>query len=105
MSRAKSTTTVGELAILAASCGLVANTDDGRKAFCAWYANDQKAARKALFSRVAARRVAASAKAAATAGTGSASAGQQYPAAWAHRARVAAASGRRGKGVRITEAN
>lgn len=50
---------VGDLAVLASSVGLVENSDDGRQAFCAWFANDQKAARKALFSRVAARRAAA----------------------------------------------
>ena len=54
------TTTIGELAILASSVGLVEKSDDGRQAFSAWWANDPKAARKALFSRVAARRVAAS---------------------------------------------
>lgn len=50
---------VGDLAVLAGSVGLVANDEQGREAFCAWWATDPKAARKALFSRVEARRVAA----------------------------------------------
>lgn len=39
---------VCDLAVLASSVGLVENSDDGRQAFCAWWANDNKAARKAL---------------------------------------------------------
>ncbi len=87
------TTTVKELAILAGSSGLVANTEDGRQAFCAWWANDPKAARKALFSRVAARRVAASAAAVPT------SPPQEYPRGWLRAAGVLG----RVKGARITE--
>lgn len=51
--------TFGDLAVLAGSVGLVANDAEGREAFVAWLAKDQKAARAALFSRVAARREAA----------------------------------------------
>lgn len=50
----------GELVVLAGRTGLVANTDEGRRAYASWLANDPKAARKALFGRVAAQRVAAS---------------------------------------------
>ena len=100
--RRNGTTTVGELAILASSVGLVEKSEQGRQAFCAWYANDQKAARAELFKRVAARRVQASAKASAAASTGSASAGQQYPRTWL---RASGIGGRRGKGTRITEGN
>lgn len=71
-----STTTVGELAILASSCGLVARDEQGRQAYVAWHANDPKAARAALFTRVAARRVAASA-------AKSAASAKEYPASWA----------------------
>lgn len=91
------TTTIGELAILAGSIGLVENTEDGRQAFSAWWANDKAAARKALFSRVAARRVAASASKAAGTGSGKASAGAQptaYPKSWGRRT-LGAASGLR----------
>ena len=56
MRKQNGTATRDELAILASSCGLVENSEQGRQAFCAWWANDQKAARKALFTRVAARR-------------------------------------------------
>jgi hypothetical protein len=87
------TTTVAELSILASSCGLVENTDDGRQAFSAWWANDPKAARKALFTRVAARRVAASASKAAAASPGSTSAGL-YPRGWL---RAAGVRGQRGQ--------
>jgi hypothetical protein len=58
--RQNGTTTVPELAILASNVGLVEDTEQGRQAFTAWYATDQKAARAALFARAAARRVAAS---------------------------------------------
>jgi ABC-type phosphate/phosphonate transport system substrate-binding protein len=98
--RTNGTTTVGELAILASSVGLVEKSESGRQAFCAWYAVDQKAARKELFSRVAARRVAASASKAAAASTASTSAGL-YPRGWLAAAGVRA---RRSKGARITEA-
>lgn len=77
------TTTVKELAILASSCGLVEKSDEGRKAFEAWWANDPKAARKALFSRVAARRVAASAAKAQAPAT-------QYPSGWRRPAGIGA---------------
>lgn len=99
--RRNGTTTVSELAILASSVGLVEKSEQGRQAYCAWYANDQKAARAELFKRVAARRVAASAQAAAAASTGSTSAGQ-YPRGWLAAAGI---RGRRGKGTRITEGN
>lgn len=95
MRKQNGTATVKELAILAGSTGLVANTEDGRQAFAAWWANDSKAARAALFSRVAARRVAASAaKTAAPA--------QEYPRGWL---RAAGLGGRRGQGTRITQAS
>ncbi len=54
-----------ELSILASRVGLVENSDAGRSAFKAWLGTDHQAARKALFSRVATQRVAASAKQAA----------------------------------------
>jgi hypothetical protein len=93
-------TTVRELAILASNCGLVDKSDEGKRAFTAWLANDPKAARKALFSRVAAQRVAASA-AEATAPP------KNYPQTWlraagiGNRRATAAAGARR---ARITEA-
>jgi hypothetical protein len=89
----RSGATAQELAILAGSCGLVANTEDGRRAFSAWLAQDQKAARKALFTRVAARRAAASASAA------KASEAKAYPQTWAAKARSRAASVR-GSGLK-----
>lgn len=58
--RQNGTITVPELAILASNVGLVENTEQGRQAFVAWFATDQKAARAAVFARAAARRVAAS---------------------------------------------
>jgi hypothetical protein len=92
-------TTHRELAILAASVGLVEKTDEGRQAFTAWLTNDNKAARKALFSRVAAQRVAASATKATAPST-------NYPRAWL---RAAGIGGRRAtagaRRARITEAN
>lgn len=51
-------TTTGEFAVLAASVGIVENTEVGRAAFLAWFAQDQKAARAEVFKRVAARRAA-----------------------------------------------
>lgn len=97
----RATVTTQELAILASSCGLVANTDDGRQAFTAWLAKDQKAARKALFTRVAARRAAASAAAKASA--------SPYPRGWAPKAAKRASSvrsaGVSGRRARITEGN
>lgn len=92
MRKQNGTATVKELAILAGSSGLVANTEDGRQAFAAWWANDPKAARAALFTRVAARRVAASAAPAAPA--------QEYPRSWL---RAAGIGGRRGQGTHITQ--
>lgn len=94
------TTTVGELAILASNVGLVEQSDEGRQAFLAWYANDAKAARKAVFSKAAARRVQASAGKAAAASTGKASAQRQYPQGWLAAAGI---GGRRGQGARVTE--
>jgi hypothetical protein len=99
MRKQNGTTTVTELSQLAASVGLVENSESGRQAFCAWYATDAKAARKAVFAKTAARRVAASAKAAAAASTGSTSA-RQYPGGWLAAAGI---GGRRGKGARVTE--
>lgn len=87
------TTTVKELAILASSCGLVEKSEHGRQAFAAWFANDPKAARKELFTRVAARRVTASAAKAQTPAT-------KYPGGWL---RAAGVGGRRGTGARVTE--
>jgi hypothetical protein len=69
-------TTYAELAILAGSVGVTANTEAGRQVFVDWLKVDQTAARAALFSRVAARRVAASAAKAAAAPV------EQYPAGW-----------------------
>jgi hypothetical protein len=94
------TTTVRELAILAASVGLVEKTDEGKQAFTAWLANDEKAARKALFSRVAAQRVFASA-AKATAPS------KKYPATWLRAAgiRPARGSATTRTRARITEGN
>ncbi len=96
MRKQNGTTTVKELAILAGSSGLVANAEDGRQAFCAWWAKDQKAARNALFTPVAARRVAASAA------KGAAAPARKYPRGWL---RAAGIGGRRGQGTRITEGN
>ncbi len=53
--------TYSELALLASSVGLVEKSEQGRQAQYAWLAADEKGARAALFSRVAASRVAASA--------------------------------------------
>lgn len=83
MRKQNGTTTVTELSQLAASVGLVENSENGRQAFSAWYATDAKAARKAVFAKTAARRVAASAAKAAAASTGKPSA--EYPASWARR--------------------
>jgi hypothetical protein len=60
MRKQNSTMTVEELALLA-SCGLVANDDQGRQAFIAWLTNDAQGGAQGLFSRVAAGRVAGSA--------------------------------------------
>ncbi len=95
----RATVYASELAILAGSVGLVENTEDGRKAFSAWLACDQKAARAALFKRVAARRAAASA-ARGRGGQQQAASARQYPTGWL---RAAGKGTRRGKGVRITE--
>lgn len=98
--QANGTATVDQLAILASSVGIVEKSEQGRQAYCAWYANSPKEARAEVFRRVAARRVAASAKAAAATGTGNTSAGQ-YPPGWLAAAGI---GGRRGKGTRVTEA-
>jgi len=113
------TTTFAELAILASSCGLVSNDDQGRQAFTAWLAKDQKAARKALFTRIDARRAAAKTAQATqypagwrrAAGIRSASAGQppapaptppkKYPGNWL---RATAIPAPRGTGPRVVEA-
>lgn len=95
-------TTVGELAILASSVGLVEKSQDGRTAFAAWWAADQAGARKALFARVEARRVAA-AKPAPTRKPDA----RLYPTGWlaaAGKARTPRAA-RPAKRNRITEAN
>lgn len=91
MRKQNGTATVGQLAILASSVGLVEKSEQGRQAYAAWFANDPKAARAALFTRVAARRAAAS-KAQAAA--------KQYPGGWLAAAGI---GGRRGKAPRITE--
>ncbi len=65
MRKKNGTAKLGDLAILASSVGLVEQSEQGQQAFCAWLATDPKAARRALFARVAARR-AASAQAART---------------------------------------
>lgn len=96
MRKQNGTTTYGELAILASSVGLVEKTDEGHDAFVAWLANDPKAARKAVFTRVAARRVAASAAKSAP----PAAPAQEYPRGWL---RASGIGGRRGQGARITE--
>jgi hypothetical protein len=81
--RGTAVTTYGELAILAGSVGLVADTEDGRKAFVSWLSTDKKAARKALFTQVAARRTAPASAAQRTANaSGGTSAGSQYPQGW-----------------------
>jgi hypothetical protein len=54
---------VGDLAVLAGTVGLVEKSPDGEDAFLAWWNQDQKGARAALFSRVSARRAAAAAAA------------------------------------------
>lgn len=97
MRKQNGTVSYEHLAILAGSVGLVENTEDGRQAFTAWLGKDLKAARKALFTRVAARRVAASAKASRSMTAAEAQAGRTghpttYPAAWARQARSAAGS-------------
>jgi hypothetical protein len=103
-----------ELAALAGKCGLVANTDEGRQAFGAWLANDHRAARKALFGRVAAQRAAATKATAPSkkypmgwlrasgvrAGAAKASAAQNYPTGWLRAAGVRAG----GQRARITQA-
>ena len=95
---------VGDLAVLAGTVGLVDNSDDGRNAFLAWYANDQRAARKALFSRVEARRVAAASTprtiTAAEAQAARSGESTNYPANWTPRGaaasvRAATAAGQR----------
>lgn len=83
-----------ELAVLAGKCGLVANTDEGRRAFGAWLANDHMAARKALFARAAAQRAAATAPKASAAS-------KKYPTGWLRAAGVRAG----GQRARITQAS
>ena len=91
-----------ELAILASKCGLVANTNEGRQAYSVWLANDHMAARKALFSRVAAQRATAAApKALAERVTAPKAAATEYPTNWLRAAGVRA-GGQRG---RITQAS
>lgn len=53
------TFTYKELGVLAGTVGLVEKSQAGQDAFEAWWKNDTKAARAALFSRVVARREAA----------------------------------------------
>ncbi len=80
-----------ELSILASRVGLVDESDAGRASFAAWLGTDQQAARKALFGRVAAQRVAASAtqarsisaRVAAEAPAASTGGPTAYPAGWA----------------------
>jgi hypothetical protein len=99
MPKKNGSATYDQLAILASSVGLVEKTDEGRQAFVAWLSTDQKAARKALFGRVAARRVAASGTRSITAAEAQAARSGEpttYPASWRGRARGAAASVRAG---------
>jgi hypothetical protein len=92
--------TVGDMAVLAGNVGLVANDDQGRQAFLAWWGTDEKACRAALFSRVEARRIAAAKAKASTPRTITAAEAQAgrsgepttYPASWSGKARGAAAS-------------
>ncbi|MCU1391100.1 MAG: hypothetical protein JWL72_4438 [Ilumatobacteraceae bacterium] len=90
----------GELAILAGKSGLVANTIEGKQAFSAWLANDHMAARKALFSRVAAQRVAAAAPKV-LAERVAAAPPTKYPTNWLRAAGVRAGGSR----TRITQAS
>ncbi|MCW2751862.1 MAG: hypothetical protein JWR83_2972 [Aeromicrobium sp.] len=96
----KFTEVAGELAILAGKCGLVANSNEGRQAYGAWLANDHTAARKALFSRVAAQRAAAAAPKV-LAERVAAAPPTKYPTNWLRAAGVRA-GGQRG---RITQAS
>jgi len=99
--------TYNELAVLASAVGLVENTDEGRKAFTAWMSSDLKAARKALFSRVATRRAAASAAKAPTHRPINAAEAQglrtgestRYPQAWAKGRSLGAAASVRSTGL------
>lgn len=84
MRKQKTAPTFSELAILASSCGLVENSEAGRQAFTAWLGKDQKGARKALFTRIDARRVAAAKKAQAPA--------TQYPSGWRRAAGIDASA-------------
>lgn len=121
MRKQKTAPTFSELAILASSCGLVENSEAGRQAFTAWLAKDQKGARKALFTRIDARRVAAAKKAQAPAtqyptgwrraagidasaakATTTPGAGKQYPANWLRATAIPAAPS--GTGPRVVEA-
>ena len=98
----KFTEVAGELAILAGKCGLVANTNEGRQAYSVWLANDHTAARKALFSRVAAQRVTAAAPKALAerrAAPKAAAPSTKYPTNWLRAAGVRAG----GQRARITQ--
>jgi hypothetical protein len=99
MSKGKHGVKVGDLAVLAGAVGLVEKSQEGQDAFLAWWNIDQKAARKALFSRVAARRAQASARQAQARQQQAVSA-RQYPGGWLAAAGI---GGRRGKGPRVTE--
>lgn len=102
MRKRNGTATVEQLAVLASSVGLVDKSEQGRKAYAAWFANDPKAARKALFSRVAERRVAASGAKSAAPASGAPAQAKQYPRTWL---RAAGVGVRRGNGPRISEGN
>jgi hypothetical protein len=99
------TATASELAILASSCGLVENTSEGRQAFSAWLAKDQKAARKALFTRVAARRAQAPTHRPINAAEAQAlrsGESTRYPQSWTQGRSLGAASVVRGSGLKPT---
>ncbi len=114
--------TVLDLARLAGTVGLCPNTDEGRSAFTAWMARDPKPARKAIFDRVEARRVAASADqhpvswlkrttpATPVVAATVAAPSKDYPAGWLRAAGIRRGSAAkatrnlRTAGVRITEA-
>lgn len=99
MGKGNSRTTVGDLAVLAGAVGLVEKSPQGEDAFVAWWNQDQKGARAALFSRVAARRAAAAKPRTPTAAEAQAARSGEptdYPAWMGRRQAGAAASVRRG---------
>jgi len=111
----KPSATYAELAILASSCGLVENSEAGRQAFVAWMSSDLKAARKALFNRVSARRLEAQKAAAkhpayrpinaAEAQALRTGESTRYPQHWAQGRSLGAASSVRGTGLKPTRSS